>query len=229
MSAEHRGPLVAFLVLSTLCLVVAAAGLRQVATQLPALNGGEATLLAGGTPEHLAGKVLVGRTSAGIPLGNDRPVVPATVALPAAAPAVDAAPAPTAAAPSATPADAPPAPGPRRHRAQESVHQRAQHTGQRRTTDRRPVAQRRTFTPAPTVGPGHAAHSAAPAATDHGRLHPGSHSRPRPHSLSRQSGAVAPPGRHAGPRGHALGHHGHARGHRVQHPGRHHGWSRGHH
>lgn len=90
MTAEHKLPLIAFLALSALCLLVAAAGLGGPASRLPGLPAGPASLVAGAPPAHLVGAILVGRTSAALPLGNDHPVVPSSVALPASAPAGDA-------------------------------------------------------------------------------------------------------------------------------------------
>lgn len=137
MTAEHKLPLVAFLALSALCLLVAAVGLSGPASRLPGVPAGPASLLAGAPPAHLVGDVLVGRTSTPVPLGNDHPVVPSSVALPVTAPAgvlVE----PTAA---TVTRSAPTT----QHRARSTVHHRTGHRSARRVQS-------------PTAGPGrHAA------------------------------------------------------------------------
>jgi len=203
MTAEHRLPLVAFLALSALCLLVAAAGLRGAATPLPGVAGGAATLLADGAPLHVGGEVLVGRTSAAVPVGNDDPVVPTSVALPAAAPAGD-----TAAAPAPVARDRPVLHRPHHrahHRSGHQTRHRARHATQDRATVRRPAPRQRAVTPAP-VQPGkglsHAAHQ----------------------SQARAHRAWSPPARAMTRAGHHGGPRARARAHRAQHPGRQHGW-----
>ena len=187
MTAEHRLPLITFLVLSGLCLLVAAAGLSGPAAHVPGLPGGSATLLASGAPEHLLGDVLVALGSAPVQVGNDHPVVPTSVALAAAAPAGSDAAAPTSAAPPVTAAHARPA-AQQRHlqgdrRVNQASHQPVRHVRQH-------VRQQHVPPAAPVARPG-AAHGSHPA-VGHGQAHSGHH----PHA--RRTHRSHHPGKHHG-------------------------------
>lgn len=221
MVAEHRLPLLAFLVLSGLCLVVAAAGLIAPATVVPGVP--HVSVLAD-APDHVPGEVLQGRTSVPVPGPGRDQIVPAGVlgdggsAAPevsVAEPAVYTAPATT------RPAARPAAASTTRHIRQNTTrHHRARHAVTRT------VSAPTTSTYAKPPGRGSAP---PPASRGRGK---GGHAAPpgRPRATSASTGhRTGHQPRHRGwtaVRIHPHSQHGHHRGH-VNQPGNQHGQHRG--
>ena len=230
MSSEHRWPLGAFLLLSALCLAVAVAGLGATAARLHGMPGSPATLLASGSPAHLQGRVLVGRTSAAIPVGTDRPVVPPTVALAASAPEPVSAPEADATATDVV-ATSPVTPHTRHHAGHKAVrhqavrhqavrhqavrHQAVRHHAVRQQAGRQAVRPR-AHVPRRWSAPGlrHVAHRAAPHRAPAVRV-----SAVRVSAVRFPAHRVSPQHGHHGT-GHGHGHHGH--GHHGHGHHRHH-------
>lgn len=220
MTAEHRRPLVAFLVLSALCLVVAAAGLRGPAAGVPGLPTGPMSF-AGDAPVHRDGAILVGRTSAAIPMRRDtHRVVPTAVALPAALPATAVMPPPEA------------APPPQRHERAHSSAGRpaARSTGSAPNRPHRPVTAPAPPGPPAGRGPAHVGHPPGHGPRPAPGGHPPAASRtaaPSRHDQGVHNGWGRAPARAHGPaRGHAHGP-GHGPGHGPAH-GHGHGAGHGH-